>query len=324
LVSALAAGGEINRSLVAASAVFVAAAFNPVPLGALHGGGGDEAMAITSCFRVKDALDAYLSRIGFEGEALPNLATLKELHRLHAHSVTFENLDVQLGTPVSRNARAAFRKIVVQGRGGWCFETNGLFAFMLEAVGFRVQRLAGAVMREKMGDDAVGNHLTLAVKLDRTYLCDVSVGLSEPLPLVEGPLRQGFKRLSLERVGGGWWRLHNHPGTMPPSFDFSLAIDEEALLEAKSHWLQRDPSSPFVANALATRHFADRVESLVGRTHRVLSAEGEQLEEVETADHYARLLRDTFELQIRDIAPLWARVSRATGADFLAPLDLAA
>ena len=281
-------------------------------------------MAITSCFRVKDALDAYLSRIGFTGEALPNLATLKELHRLHAHSVTFENLDVQLGTPVSRNPRAAFRKIVVQGRGGWCFETNGLFAFMLEAIGFRVQRLAGAVMREKMGDDTVGNHLTLAVKLDRTYLCDVSVGLSEPLPLIEGPLRQGFKRLALERVGGGWWRMHNHPGAMPPSFDFSLDVSDDALLDEKSHRLQKDPSSPFVANAVAARHFPDRVESLVGRTHRVLSAAGERVEEVETVEDYARLLRGTFELQIRDIGPLWARVSRASGANFLAGLDLAA
>jgi N-hydroxyarylamine O-acetyltransferase len=320
----LAAGREINRSLVAASAALVAAAFTPVPRRPLQGEGGNEAMAITSCFRVKDALDAYLSRIGFTGEALPNLATLKELHRLHVRSVTFENLDVQLGTPVSRNPRAAFRKIVVQGRGGWCFETNGLFAFMLEAIGFRVQRLAGAVMREKMGDDSVGNHLTLAVKLERTYLCDASVGLSEPLPLVQGPLRQGFRQLALERVGGGWWRLHNHPGAMPPSFDFSLGVDDEALLDAKSHWLQTDPSSPFVANALATRQFEDRVESLVGRTHRVLSAEGERVEEIETAEEYARLLRGTFQLQIRDIAPLWARVSGASGANFAARLDLAA
>ncbi|HEX8533211.1 MAG TPA: arylamine N-acetyltransferase [Allosphingosinicella sp.] len=283
-------------------------------------------MAITSCFRVRDALDAYLARIGFEGEALPNLATLRELHRLHVEAVTFENIDVQLGTPVSRNPRAAFRKIVVQGRGGWCFESNGLFAFMLEAIGFRVQRLAAGVMREKMGAAAVGNHLALAVKLDRTYLCDVSVGvgLVEPAPLVEGPLRQGFKRLALERVGGGWWRLHNHPGAVPASFDFSLEVTDEALLDEKSRWLEKDPASPFVCNAIAQRHFPDRLESLVGRTHSVLTAEGERVEEVESAEEYARLLRDVFQLQIRDVAPLWARVSRASGADFLASLDLAA
>lgn len=283
-------------------------------------------MGIASCFRVKDALEAYLTRIGFTGEALPNLATLKELHRLHVEAVTFENIDIQLGTPVSRNPRAAFRKIVVQGRGGWCFESNGLFAFMLEAIGFRVQRLAGGVMREKMGEAAIGNHLTLAVKLDRTYLCDVSVGIGlvEPAPLVEGPFTQGFKRLALERVGGGWWRLHNHPGAMPPSFDFSLDVRDEALLDAKSRWLENDPCSPFVVNAIAQRHFPDRLESLVGRTHSILSADAERVAEIQGADEYARLLRGTFQLQIRDVAPLWARVRGASGADFLARLDLAA
>ncbi len=283
-------------------------------------------MAVISCFRVKDALNAYLSRIGFSGEALPNLATLKELHRRHVLSITFENLDVQLGLRVSRDPRAAFRKIVTRNRGGWCFESNGLFAFMLEAIGFRVQRVAGAVMRERLGDQAVGNHLTLVVKLDRSYLCDVSVGLGliEPAALVEGPIRQEFKRLALERVGGGWWRLHNHPGEMPASFDFSPEVADEALLEFQSQWLQKDPASPFVLHAIVQRQFADRLESLVDRTHSVTTAEGVRSMRIESPEAYARLLRDTFRLDVRDVAALWARVSSAPDEDFLASLDKAA
>ncbi len=283
-------------------------------------------MAIVSCFRVKDALNAYLSRIGFNGDPLPNLATLKELHRRHVLSVTFENLDVQLGLRVSRDARAAFRKIVTRDRGGWCFESNGLFAFMLEAIGFRVQRLAGAVMRERLGEQAVGNHLTLVVKLDRPYLCDVSVGLGliEPAALVEGPIRQEFKQLALERVGGGWWRLHNHPGEMPASFDFSPEVADEALLEDQSQWLQEDANSPFVQHAIVQRQFADRLESLVDRTHSVTTAEGVRSTRIESPEAYARLLRDTFRIEVRDVPALWARVSSAPDEDFLASLDKAA
>lgn len=283
-------------------------------------------MGVVSCFRVKDALDAYLSRIGFTGEALPNLATLKELHRRHVFSITFENLDVQLGLPISRDPRAAFRKIVSRGRGGWCFETNGLFAFMLEAIGFRVQRLAGAVMRERLDDGAVGNHLTLLVKLDRTYLCDVSVGvgLIEPVALAEGPIRQEFKRLALERVGGGWWRLHNHPGEMPASFDFSPAVLDPALLDAQAQQLQKDPASPFVLHAIAQRQSPDRLESLVDRTYSVTTAEGRCSWRIHSPDAYARLLRETFRLDIRDLPALWARVSSAPDEDFLASLDKAA
>jgi N-hydroxyarylamine O-acetyltransferase len=38
-----------------------------------------------------------------------------------------------------------FRKIVVERRGGYCFELNGLFALLLEALGIAVTRLAARV-----------------------------------------------------------------------------------------------------------------------------------------------------------------------------------
>ncbi len=282
-------------------------------------------MAMMSGFRVRDALDAYLTRIGFTGEALPNLATLKTLHRLHVQSITYENLDVTLGTPLSRDPRAAFRKVVAQGRGGLCFEMNGLFAVMLEAIGFRVQRLAAGVMREQLGDEAVGNHLALIVKLDRLYLADVGLGngLVEPMPLASGTFRQGFKRFALERLGGGWWRFRNHQDALPPSFDFSLDVTDEALLEEKCRWVQKDPASPFVMHAILQRQFEDRVESLVDRTHSIIDATGTRSLEVASAEDYARLVRETFRLEVRDIGRVWARVSSAQG-DFLGGMDLAA
>jgi N-hydroxyarylamine O-acetyltransferase len=276
-------------------------------------------MSIGSCFRVKDALDAYLARIGFTGDALPDLDTLRKLHRLHVEAVTYENLDVQLGVRLSRNPRSAFRKIVAQGRGGWCYEMNGLFAVMLEAIGFRVQRLAAGVLREKMGDEAIGNHLALIVRLDGDYLADVGLGngLVEPVPLTEGAIRQGFKSFALERVGTGWWRFHNHAGALPPSFDFNLAVTDENLIEEKCHWMQADPASPFVCHAVIQRQFADRVESLVDRTHVVTSSHGTQSFEVASEEDYARLVRDRFELDVRDIASLWARASRGRAAELL-------
>ena len=283
-------------------------------------------MAAGSCFRVKDALDAYLSRIGFVGDPMPNLATLKELHRRHVQAVAFEALDVQLGRPIPRNPRAAFRKIVAQGRGGWCYEMNGLFGFVLEAIGFRVQRLAAGVLREQIGDEAIGNHLALVVKLDRLYLADVGLGngLIEPIALTEGPVRQGFKRFALARLGGGWWRFRNHEGALPASFDFSLAVTDERLLEAKSHWSQTDPASPFVQKAVVHRQFEDHAESLVGTTHTIMAAEGTRSFQISSPEVYARILRENFGLDVRDVATLWGQVSPAARTDFRFQLEAAA
>lgn len=92
-------------------------------------------------------LAAYLARIGFVGDVRPDLETLTALHRAHVESIAWECIDCFLGRPTTRDPRAAFDKIVTGGRGGWCYEMNGLFGWMLEAIGFSVTRLAAGVMR---------------------------------------------------------------------------------------------------------------------------------------------------------------------------------
>lgn len=49
-------------------------------------------------------------------------------------TVPFENLDVQRGKTVSMVPEDIVEKIVHQGRGGYCYEVNGLFSMALEAL----------------------------------------------------------------------------------------------------------------------------------------------------------------------------------------------
>ena len=70
-------------------------------------------------------------RIGFSGVARPDLATLRAIHRGHALGISYENLDVQLGRPLSTSPAEAFDKIVRRRRGGWCYEMNGLMGAAL-------------------------------------------------------------------------------------------------------------------------------------------------------------------------------------------------
>ena len=132
-------------------------------------------------------LEAYLTRIGYDGPARPDLETLRGLVAAHVQSVPFENLDVQLNRRLDLTVEAAYAKIVERRRGGWCYELNGLFGWALEQIGFDVRRLSAAVMREKLGDVQRDTHLCLLVTLDEPYLVDVGFGssLRAPLPLRE-------------------------------------------------------------------------------------------------------------------------------------------
>ena len=131
-------------------------------------------------------LDAYLERIGLSGR--PDLTAI---HRAHATSIPFENLDPQRGLPVSLEEDDLQRKLVAERRGGYCFEHNLLLKSALEACGADVEPMLARVRRgAPAGTVRPRTHLVLRVR-DRgsTWLADVGFGASaqlEPLPFAAG------------------------------------------------------------------------------------------------------------------------------------------
>ena len=134
-------------------------------------------------------LDAYLRRIGYDGSRAPTPETLQALHFAHATSIPFENLDIQLGLPIRLDLPSLQAKLVAAKRGGYCFEQNTLFAAALEAVGFRVTRLAGRV-GPRSNRTRSRSHMLLAVEAGGAdWLADVGFGadtLLLPMPLAPG------------------------------------------------------------------------------------------------------------------------------------------
>lgn len=109
---------------------------------------------------------AYLARIGYTGPPSPDAETLRRLHRAHLLSVPFENLDIGLKRRIVCDAEASIRKIVEQGRGGFCYELNGAFAELLAQLGFRVTLLSARVVKRDGGYGPEFDHLTLRLELE--------------------------------------------------------------------------------------------------------------------------------------------------------------
>jgi N-hydroxyarylamine O-acetyltransferase len=127
-------------------------------------------------------LDAYCARIGYEGERKPTLDTLRALHRAHPLAIPFENLDPLLGRPVRLDADTLQRKMLREGRGGYCYEHNLLFAGALRAIGFQVTELAGRVVwNVPPGQAFPRTHLLLLVAVDGgRFIADVGFGGNVP------------------------------------------------------------------------------------------------------------------------------------------------
>ncbi|HUI99536.1 MAG TPA: arylamine N-acetyltransferase [Usitatibacter sp.] len=204
-------------------------------------------------------LDVYFRRIGFEGAAAPTLATLRELHRLHAEAIPFENLAAFLGEPVRLDLASLEEKLVSRRRGGWCFEQNLLFAHVLEALGFRVRRLAARVRwNVPTGVVTARSHMLLEIALDdEAWIADVGFGgqsLSAPLRLVPG-VEQATAHESFRLVAeGDAYLLEAHvEGDWRALYAFERHAQHLADFEVSNWYLANHPQSQFVTGIVAAR-----------------------------------------------------------------------
>ncbi len=185
--------------------------------------------------------NAYLARIGFEDSAkdfAPTLDNLVALHTGHAFSIPFDNFDVHLNGDVSLDKGHIFDKLVYQGRGGYCYEMNGLFYDALENLGYDVAYLTSRPMlgyREKRPR----THMLLRVKIgEQSYICDqgfTGMSIIEPILLKDGEVSQqygfAFKVLEVEeglfqlqtQQSGEWVSLYEFDLQEQLYIDFSIA-----------------------------------------------------------------------------------------------------
>ena len=133
-------------------------------------------------------LDAYFARIGYDGPREPTLAVLRAITLKHPDAIPFENLDVLLGRGISIVPADVDAKLIGAGRGGYCYEQNGLLKRVLTALGFQVEGLMARVlwMAPEGAPPRPRSHQVLGVSIDgETWLADSGFGGC----VLTGPLR---------------------------------------------------------------------------------------------------------------------------------------
>src|SRR6185437_10707982 len=106
---------------------------------------------------------AYLGRIDAAQPQALDAAALGGLHRSHQMTVPFENLSIHLSEPISLAGDDLLDKIVSRRRGGFCYELNGAFALLLQALGATVIRVAARVYGEGGRLSPPFDHMALIV-----------------------------------------------------------------------------------------------------------------------------------------------------------------
>ncbi len=245
----------------------------------------------------------YLDRIRFSQEPIVDLHCLKQLHRHHVFHVPFENLDVHLRKEISLEPVDLFEKIVRRQRGGYCFELNGLFQLLLEALGFQVYSTAARVL---FGTETIPpqSHRLLIVTVDgEDWIADVgfgAFGLIEPIPLKTGIEHHQFAdRFRLERdpvlgfvfqtfQDGGWLNQYAFTTDLHHPIDFTFA----------NYYHSHSPQSIFTQKRICQLSTPEGRKRLDDRTLS-LSVNGVvQKITVESDEEFLKALKAHFDLDL--------------------------
>ncbi|MDQ7816393.1 MAG: arylamine N-acetyltransferase [Melioribacteraceae bacterium] len=130
------------------------------------------------------SVEKYLERIGIEKVENPSLAFLAELQIAHLYSIPFEDLDIPDRARIILDIERIYNKLIYARRGGFCYELNGLFHWLLTQLSFKVDLLSARVynhQKQELGPEF--DHMTLLVHLDKDYLVDVGFGDSFRSPI---------------------------------------------------------------------------------------------------------------------------------------------
>ncbi len=249
-------------------------------------------------------VNTYLERINYNGSTAPTAQTLQALQYAHLLAVPFENLSIHIKEPVVLDDGALFDKVVKRRRGGFCYELNGLFSWLLRELGFDVVKISASVARDSGEYTPDFAHMTLMVTLDERWLVDVGFGdtFRRPLridQLAEQPqegatyqIRPNDKYLTLyERKTGGDWKPH---------YRFTLDTYNYPDYAYMCHHYQVSPDSHFRQGRVCTRITPDGRVTLSEMNLIRTWLDGHREEQaLASEEQFHQVLMEQFDIQLQ-------------------------
>lgn len=129
-------------------------------------------------------VDNYLEALNID----PDIKTLDDISKLadaHLKAYPFGNPKILLGESIPVDLKGVYNNLVVNGRGGYCFEHNKLMYETLKLKGFEVTEHLARVVNNEAPRAPLTHRVTTLYYQGDTYLVDVGVGFRSPSVVVK-------------------------------------------------------------------------------------------------------------------------------------------
>ncbi|WP_308907666.1 arylamine N-acetyltransferase family protein [Pseudomonas canadensis] len=256
----------------------------------------------------------YLQRLGYDSPPAPTLQTLQDLQLRHVCTFAFESLSSLMRLPVPIDLPSVEQKVLLEGRGGYCYELNQMFLALLQELGFDARGITGRVVMGGAPDARTARtHRLSLVTLDGVrYITDVGFGgmvPSSPLLLdteaVQATAHEPY-RLTFDgqgsytlwaQVAEGWRGL----------YVFDLQVQAAIDYEIGNWYVSTHPDSVFIGQLKVARLAAGKRHTLNNAHYAIhyLDRPSEK-RALASADEVLQILTETFGIRVPETPALRA------------------
>lgn len=248
----------------------------------------------------------YLQRLGYDAPPSPTLQTLQDLQLRHVCTFAFESLSTLLHLPVPIDLPSVEQKVLLDGRGGYCYELNQMFLTLLQELGFDARGITGRVVMGGPADaHTARTHRLSLVTLDGVrYITDVGFGgmvPSTPLLLdseAVQPTAHEPYRLTFDGQGSYtlWAQVAEEWRGL---YVFDLQVQGDIDYTIGNWYVSTHPESPFVGQLKIARLAAGKRHTLNNANYAVhyLDRPSEKYT-AQSADELLTLLQETFGIRL--------------------------
>lgn len=258
----------------------------------------------------QEQLQKYFDRIDCPGISAPTLSFLSTLQRRHSLTIPFENLNPLLNIPVLLDFETLFHKLIIDKRGGYCYEQNIFFLEILKTLGFTARGLTGRVMTEGRIHPRRTHMLILAEIAGEAYISDVGFGSSSsctPLLLktdiVQNTLSGDYRLIAQGNDGFILQTFFNDNWRSLYFFDLDQQFQED--FEVGNWYTSTNSAANFKHNLMMSLKGENCRFTLDNNVFSTYHPDGSKEKQVlKTTDEIRRIMSQTFQIHLNNLPGL--------------------
>jgi len=243
----------------------------------------------------------YLQTLSLDSREL-NFDFLNDVVARHVATFAFSSTGCQLGEDLPLDFESLYQRIVVQRRGGYCFEQNGLLFGILAELGFSPQLYLARVIFNEDIHPGLTHRITVVEYQGQCYVLDVGFGMfgpRVPVPMsgIETPDGEKVFRI-LERLPGEYHMQDFKDAEFYSLYRFELARYGQADCELGHFYSHRHPDANFVNHLVVSLLKDNETRSLRDLEYWVISNSGTRSCVIGDSEQLRRILVDELGVQV--------------------------